>query len=83
MAQSRMLKSLLFYPLMFLRPLAKIVLRFLSGILFLGIGVALLMGQPGLALYTAAWSFAFFLLSWFYDSLLLELNPQDTLLILN
>lgn len=83
MAQSRMLKSLLFYPLMFLRPIAKMGLRFFSVVMFIGIIVGVVGERTSFAVGCGVWSFLFFLLSWSYDTLLLKLNPSDTVLVLN
>jgi hypothetical protein len=80
---SKIAKSIVFYPMMFMRPFAKIVLKFV-GVLFIIGAVAGLFGDSlGISLYFFTLSFVCFLISWFYDIILLKINPQDTVLILS
>jgi hypothetical protein len=78
------MRALLFYPLLFLRPILKIFLRLLIvGALF-GAGVMWMNGpNPPLSPWVfVVTSFLFFLGSHFYDVVLIKLNPTDTMLIL-
>lgn len=81
----RFIKALLYYPLLFLRPLLRIALRLLGGMLF----VVAIFGfisppanNPHLPWYIMGASFLTFLVGQLYDQLLLRLNPHDTVLIL-
>ena len=78
------LKSLLFYPMMFLRGILKWGLKFLTG-LFLILGIATLIAVYGFDTEKLQWffpwtmlgsSFIIFLISWFYDIILLKINPH-------
>lgn len=67
---------------MFLRSILKLGLRFLGGLLILGTIVLFVVGHTGPAIIFLSWAFIFFLIGWFYDRLLLWLNPENTVLIL-
>jgi hypothetical protein len=85
------LKSMLFFPLMFLRRILQWVLRLFAGFTLLG-GIGMLIAVYGfdaniqwyIPWIILGWSFVFFLVSWFYDIILLKLNPHpDTVLFLD
>lgn len=80
------LKSMLFYPMMFLRGILQLGLRFLGGILFLGSIMMFIMlpeGEKYKGFAALGGAFVFFMIGWFYDIILLKLNPHpDTVLIL-
>ena len=80
------MKALLFYPLMFLRPLLKIVLRLVGGLYTFGAIAFLFVDKDGAGWVSAmslAFAFVIFLAGWFYDNLLLKLNPEGNVLILS
>ena len=76
-------KALLFYPMMFLRPFLKLTLRLLGFLMVIGFVGALLFGEGGISLIYLAYGFVLFLVGWFYDTLLLRLNPENTVLVLD
>ena len=84
-------KSILFFPLMFLRGILQWVLRLFAGLMLLG-GIGMLIAVYGfdaklqwyIPWIILGWAFAFFLLGWFYDIILLKLNPHpETVLFLD
>ncbi|MCJ2164884.1 MULTISPECIES: hypothetical protein [unclassified Pseudodesulfovibrio] len=85
------LKSMLFFPMMFLRGILQWILRLFAGLSLLG-GIGMLIAVYGfdaklqwyIPWIILGWSFVFFLVSWFYDIILLKLNPHpDTVLFLD
>lgn len=82
------IKSILFYPLMWLRKPFLICGKLLGALFFIG-GIIVFLGREGQDGATSAYlqmfglSFFFFILNIFYDQILLKLNPTDTVLILN
>lgn len=87
------LKSLLFYPMMFLRGVLQWGLRLVSGLCLIA-GIGLLIGVYGFDLGqgdmdSAPWmalgvGFVLFMIGWFYDVILLRLNPHpDKVLFLD
>ena len=82
-----LLKSIIFYPMMWLRVPFLMLGKFLAGIfllggilfLFIGSGVE---GATGLIVTCFVLSFVFFLLNIFYDQILLKLNPTGNDLFL-
>lgn len=81
------LKCLVFYPMLFLRGILQLGLRFIGGILFFG-AILLYFIAPGgsreQAWISMGFSFVLFLVGWFYDVILIKLNPNpDVMLILN
>ena len=81
------LKSILFYPMMWLRGIFLLVGRFLQGFFLLGLIMVIFIGRGQeyfwMLLFTfAGGSFSFFLLTRFYDQILLRLNPTGKDLIL-
>lgn len=81
--ESKFVKSIIFYPMMFMRPFAKIILKLVSIIFLLGAIAGFFGGNFGLALFGFVVCFICFLISWFYDAILLKINPQNTVLILS
>lgn len=80
------MKALLFYPLMFLRPFLKLGLRLLGGLFIFGAIFSFFIDEAGAGWVSARYfgmAFFVFLAGWFYDNLLLKLNPEDTILILD
>lgn len=83
----KMMKSMIFYPMLWLRGLITILLRMLSGLSFL-VGLILvgaLFGEEHYALILLlvfGQSFLFFLMAFFYDKILLKLNPTGVDLFL-
>jgi hypothetical protein len=80
------LKAIVFYPLMFLRPFLKFILRILGGFLLFGSILGFIFGQA--ANHKGHWimlgaSFATFVFGSIYDLILMRLNPHDTILILS
>lgn len=75
----KMLKSILFYPLLWLRPLFKLVGGFLVFVSFLAfLGVLLQKSAPfSEKVAVGAVSLGIFILSFWYDVVLLKLNPHD------
>ena len=78
----RFLKSLLFYPMMFLRGILQWGLRLMAGLSLLG-AIAMLIAVYGfdadnlqwfIPWIILGWAFVFFLISWFYASILLKLK---------
>ncbi len=81
----KILQSLLFYPLLWLRGLFIRVGRILAGLLLLGTVLSLFFGGVPVKA-TIAWavmSFALFMLCHFYDVVLIKLNPTDNILLLD
>ncbi|RNA65314.1 hypothetical protein CR163_008835 [Prosthecochloris sp. ZM_2] len=81
------LKSILFYPMMWLRGVFLLVGKILQGFFLLGLILVLFIAQGQeyfwtLVLMFAGGSFSFFLLTHFYDQILLRLNPTGKDLIL-
>lgn len=70
------IKILLFYPMLFLRGFLKIFLRILSGLLLIASVTLFLLGRPYESALIFGFMFMIFLLGWFYDSILLRLNPE-------
>lgn len=78
------LRSLLFYPLLFLRGIFLNVSKFLIGLTFLAFITTLLFKAPSkMTIIFISISFSLFLLSFFYDLLLIKLNPTKTELTLD
>jgi len=72
----KIIKSLAFYPLLWLRGLFLLISNFLTGMLLLGAIVCWVIGGEKVVVFMLlAHSFAIFLLAHFYDRLLLWLNP--------
>jgi len=88
----RFFKSLIFYPMMFLRGILQWGLRLVAGLFLIG-AIVMFMALYGfdaeslewfIPWIILGWSFVFFLTSWFYDMILLKLNPNpDVVLFLN
>lgn len=86
------LKAMIFFPMMFLRGILQWVLRLFAGLSLLG-AIGMLIAVYGfdaenlqwyIPWIILGWSFVFFLVSWFYDIILLKLNPNpDTVLFLD
>lgn len=81
------LKSVIFYPMMWLRVPFLMVGKFLAGILLIGGLVFLLLGggaegANSIIIFSFGMSFLFFLLTIFYDQILLKLNPTGNDLFL-
>lgn len=86
------LKSLIFYPMIFLRGLFQMVFRFVLGLMLFST-IIMFIGKYGFDAENMSWhlpwtclafSFAVFMIGWFYDIILLKLNPDpETVLILD
>lgn len=81
------LKSIIFYPMMWLRGIFLLVGKVLQGLFLLGAIFILFAGQGHdyfwtLFLTFSGFSFFFFLLTQFYDQILLKLNPTGNDLFL-
>lgn len=75
--------SLIFYPMLWLRGLFQRIGNFLSGFFLLGLILGLFLHAPiGFLIGCGVFSFGFFLLTHFYDQILLKLNPTGNVLIL-
>lgn len=79
----KILKSVIFYPMLWLRGIFLSIGKFISGLFLLGLILGLLFRAPiGYLIGCGIFSFGSFLLTFFYDQILLKLNPTDTTLIL-
>ena len=86
----KIIKALLFYPLLWLRGIVLRIGRLLSGLCLLGVASMLILKSidkaPNLEwtqiLMSAVMAFAIFMLLEFYDQLLLKLNPTSNKLTL-
>lgn len=80
----KILKSIVFYPLLWLRGIFKGISKFISGAFLLLFIISLFIKQMGLTvkIIFAFFSFIFFMLAFFYDQILLKLNPTGNVLIL-
>lgn len=76
------LKASLFYVLMFLRPFLKFALKIISVLFLISAVVAFASGGSGMGLFMLFWMFLCFLVGWFYDTILLKLNPENNVLVL-
>ena len=78
------LRSLIFYPLLFLREPFLFLCKFFIGITFIAFIFMLIFDAPrNMTIFLGCSSFILFLLSFFYDLLLLKLNPTNIELTLN
>ena len=85
----RILKAIIFYPMLWLRGIFLLVGRLIGGLFFLGFIIFMCAKLLGVE-YVSWWdvglfglfSFVIFLLLQFYDQILLWLNPTDNILIL-
>lgn len=87
----KIIKSIIFYPMLWLRKIIKVVLKLLSGLSFLSAiayfvtGFILKISVETMckkAVIMLILSFITFIISVLYDLILLKLNPTDTTLIL-
>lgn len=83
----KVLKSLIFYPMMWLRGIFLLAGKVLQVIFLLGAILILFAGQGHDYFWTmlltfSGFSFFFFLLTHFYDQILLKLNPTGNDLLL-
>ena len=79
----KLLKSLIFYPMLWLRGLFLGVGKFISGFFLLGLILGFLFhAHIGYLIGCGILSFGAFLLTFFYDQILLKLNPTGTTLTL-
>lgn len=87
-----MMKSAAFYVLMFFRPFLKFSLKAIGGLcMIMFIGIIVMGGFSDGETKMPFWlpipyliiSFICFLAGWFYDNLLLKLNPESNILILD
>ncbi|HBE94480.1 MAG TPA: hypothetical protein DDW80_03380 [Desulfovibrio sp.] len=70
-------KSILFFPMLFLRGFLMLGLRLLGGIFMISaIIMFLFKGNTKMAWTALGFSFASFLVGWFYDGILIRLNPD-------
>jgi hypothetical protein len=81
------LKSIIFYPMMWLRGIFLLVGKVLQGFFLLGALLILFAGRGQdyfwpMLLMCSGFSFFFFLLTQFYDQILLKLNPTGNDLFL-
>jgi hypothetical protein len=75
--------STIFYLMMFFRKPFLIVGKFIGGIFFLGFLIAIFSGATQMIFACLIISFVFFMLCYFYDTLLLKLNPTNNDLYLS
>jgi hypothetical protein len=79
----KILKSVIFYPMLWLRGLFLRVGKFISGLFLLGLILGLLFRAPiGYLIGCGIFSLGSFLLTFFYDQILLKLNPTGNTLTL-
>ena len=78
------LKSIIFYPMLFFRRLFMIIAKFFGIIFFLAFLLSFAVDwiHWEAKIITISVSFSFFLLRQFYDSILLKLNPTKSQLTL-
>jgi len=74
---------MIFYFLMFIRPAIKKLTNFLCAALLLGSVLEILDKQLIISAMFFVLAFILFLFGWFYDNLLLRLNPEQNILVLN
>lgn len=81
----KILKSILFFPLLWLRGLFIRIGRIIAGLFLFGAIGGFFMGDlpVTLPIVCGVMSFALFMLCEFYDWLLLKLNPTNTVYILD
>ena len=80
----KVLKSVVFYPMLWLRGIFRLVGKGLSGLFLLGLILGLFIHlSVGILILFGVFSLGFFLLTFFYDQILLKLNPTGNTLILN
>lgn len=82
------IKSLIFYPMLWLRTPVIMLGKIVGGLLFLGAVMVFFMEQDKEGYWTmqltfVGLSFFFFMLNQFYDHILLKLNPTDSELFLS
>ncbi len=77
------MRGIIFYPMMFLRPFLKIILRICSFFCLIGAFAFFTSGKSFEGGVVVVLLFVTFLLGQFYDNILLKLNPTDNLLILS
>lgn len=76
----KLLKSIIFYPMLWLRGVLLGICKIISGVFLLGFIVSLFYGKSAplsMKIILGVLSFIFFILSFWYDTLLLKLNPTD------
>ena len=76
----KLIKSIFFYPMMLIRGLFLTIGNFMGGIFIIGFIVSFIAGH--LKLEFLLIGFMFFLITFFYDIILLKINPTDTELTL-
>ncbi|MBK2279822.1 hypothetical protein [Francisella philomiragia] len=75
--------STIFYLMMFFRKPFLIIGKFIGGIFFLGFLIAIFSGPTKMIFISLAFSFVFFMLCYFYDVILLKINPTNNDLYLS
>lgn len=79
----RGLRWLIFYVLMWLRPILQLITRIIAIPALIGAGLGFVIGDTKHAhipYIMLAVSFSAFLIGWFYDSLILKISPQPIIL---
>lgn len=74
------MKGLIYYPMLFVRPILKIVVKLLSGLLFIGSLIAFFSKHSDVGAVYLGLAFALFLLGQVYDRILLIFAPEGTVL---
>lgn len=80
----KIIKAVLFYPLLYLRNIVLALLRVISGLTFFATLIFAFISETpkGMVWFTGIISFSTFLLCQLYDYILLRLNPVEDELIL-
>lgn len=78
-----MMKAILYYPMLFVRPFLKMALRLLGGVTILGSIVVMFAIGFSEALPMFGIAFVLFMIGMAYDAILLKLVPEGQVLILD
>ncbi|WP_150467204.1 hypothetical protein [Francisella sp. SYW-9] len=71
----KIIMSIIFYLMMFFRKPFLLIGKFIGGIFFIGFLIAIFSGPTKMVFIFLIFSFIFFMLCYFYDMILLKINP--------